>query len=68
MKKNKSKIFITGVAGFLGSHIAEAFLEDDHEVIGCDNLLGGDMDNVPSKVEFHKIDCNNLNELVKISN
>ena len=65
---NKSKfpkIFITGVAGFLGSHIADCFLQDNYEVVGCDNLIGGDMDNVPKGVIFHNVDCNNLNEFNK---
>ena len=30
------KIFVTGIAGFLGGHIAERLLEDGHEVSGCD--------------------------------
>lgn len=51
------KVFITGVAGFLGSHIADAMLRCGHEVIGCDNLIGGDLDNVPEGVEFHQVDC-----------
>lgn len=50
------KIFITGIAGFLGSHIAEAFLNDGHQVVGCDNLIGGYIDNIPDGVEFHKVD------------
>ena len=32
---------MTGIAGFLGSHVAEEFLNDGHEVVGCDNLLRG---------------------------
>ena len=35
------KIFITGVAGFLGSHLADRFLADGHTVVGVDNLIGG---------------------------
>ena len=50
------KIFVTGIAGFLGSHVAEAFLKDGHEVIGCDNLLGGYLDNVPGDATFHHHD------------
>ena len=62
-----AKIFISGVAGFLGSHLADAFLEDGHQVIGCDNLFGGYLDNVPAKVEFHQYDCNFLNSMIKIT-
>ena len=63
----RHKVFITGVAGFLGSHIADCFLEDGHQVIGCDSLIGGELQNVPNGVVFHNLDCNNLTELVKIS-
>ena len=45
------RIFISGVAGFLGSHLAESFIADGHEVIGCDNMLGGELDNVPAAVK-----------------
>jgi len=61
------KIFISGVAGFLGSHLADAFLADGHYVVGCDNLIGGYLDNVPEKVEFHHYDCNYFNSMVKIT-
>ena len=57
------KIFISGVAGFLGSHIADQMLQDGHEVIGCDNLIGGYLDNVPEDVIFHNFDLNNLDGL-----
>ena len=56
-------VFITGVAGFLGSHLADHFLERGHRVVGCDNLFGGEMDNVPAGVEFHRIDCNDVKGL-----
>ena len=51
MNKSK-KIFITGVAGFLGSYLADKFIEDGFNVIGCDNLIGGHIDNIPSPVDF----------------
>ena len=41
------KIFISGIAGFLGSHLADQFISDGHEVVGCDSLIGGELDNVP---------------------
>ena len=46
-------IFISGVAGFLGSHLAEQLIEKGHKVIGCDNLIGGYIDNVHEDVEFY---------------
>ena len=51
------KIFITGVAGFLGSHLADRMLELGHEVTGNDNLLGGYRANVDPRVKFYTTDC-----------
>lgn len=65
-QRKKKKIFISGVAGFLGSHLAEALLKEGHEVIGCDNLIGGYIDNVPDGVEFHQVDCKYLNTMKNI--
>lgn len=61
------KIFITGVAGFLGSHLADAMLADGHSVVGIDNLIGGDMDNVPKGVSFGKIDCTDFVNVKRFS-
>ena len=58
-----TKVLITGVAGFMGSHLADAFLSRGYTVVGIDNLIGGYEENVPKGVEFHKIDLNNLEEL-----
>jgi UDP-glucose 4-epimerase len=60
------RVFITGVAGFLGSHLADAFLEDEYEVVGNDNLKGGYRSNVPAGVEFHEEDCNDIDEMQEI--
>jgi dTDP-glucose 4,6-dehydratase len=40
------RILLTGAAGFLGSHLADRFLADGHEVIGMDNLITGSLDNI----------------------
>lgn len=51
------KIFITGIAGFLGSHLAEYLRDQGHQVWGCDNLSGGDIYNVPGGVPVSLTDC-----------
>jgi UDP-glucose 4-epimerase len=61
------KIFITGVAGFLGSHLADALLALGYEVSGCDNMEGGYLDNVPTGVEFHQVDCNNYEAILLLT-
>lgn len=43
---------VTGVAGFVGSHLAEALLERGDRVRGFDNLSTGKLDNVPGAVDF----------------
>ena len=40
------RVLITGAAGFLGSHIADRFLDDGHEVVGLDNFATGSPENV----------------------
>lgn len=60
------KIFITGIAGFLGSHLADHFIAQGHKVVGVDNLLGGYLENVPVQAEFHKTSCSNLEALQTI--
>jgi dTDP-glucose 4,6-dehydratase len=40
------RVLITGGAGFLGSHLADRFLSEGHEVIAMDNLITGTTDNI----------------------
>ena len=42
----KKRVVITGVAGFIGSHLADALLDRDFSVLGIDNLLTGDTANI----------------------
>jgi UDP-glucose 4-epimerase len=50
------RVLITGVAGFIGSRLAEAMLAHGHEVAGLDNLSTGLLANVPEGVDFHRRD------------
>ena len=47
---NKYNILITGVAGFLGSHLSEKLLSLGHNVVGVDNMIGGYEDNIPKNI------------------
>jgi len=48
--------FLTGVAGFIGSHVADHLLAMGHMVIGIDNLSGGFTENIPKGAQFIKAD------------
>ncbi len=55
---------VTGVAGFLGSFLAEKLIEEDYYVIGIDNLFRGNIRNVQhlidsKKLEFYNWDIRN---------
>ena len=50
------KILVTGGAGFIGSHIVDAYLNDGHEVVVVDDLSTGNEDNVHRNARFHKMD------------
>lgn len=46
------RVLITGVAGFIGSRLAEALLNHGHQVVGVDNLTTGREQNIPKGVMF----------------
>ena len=58
MKNDRSKgtVCVTGGAGFIGSHVADAFLAAGHRVLIIDNLSGGKRENVPEGAELHVLD------------
>ena len=47
---------MTGAAGFIGSHVADALLQRGHEVIAVDNLSTGRRENLPAAARFIEMD------------
>lgn len=61
------KVLVTGGAGFIGSHVAQAAIEAGHRVLVVDDLSTGRTENLPSEADFHPLDIRNreaLHELI----
>ena len=58
-------IFITGIAGFLGSNLAYHLYNKNHTISGNDNFLGGYKDNLNDQFNFYNIDCCDYNLMNK---
>ena len=50
------KILVTGGAGFIGSHVTDAYLEAGHDVAVIDDLSNGSRENLNPKARFHPVD------------
>ena len=67
------RVFITGGAGFIGSHLVDHYLAEGHEVSILDNMSTGSMKNIAhckENIEIHQGDIRNqdlVNKLVKSS-
>jgi UDP-glucose 4-epimerase len=59
------KILVTGGAGFIGSQIADAFINSGHNVCIIDNLSTGVKENINSKTKFYEKDITDK-EIVRI--
>ena len=66
MNKSSKKILVTGVAGFLGSHLAERLSVMNNKGIGVDNMLGGYKDNIPKNIVFFNFDCCDLKKMNEV--
>jgi len=60
-------VLVTGGAGFIGSHVCEAFRDEGWRVIALDDLSSGRRENVPEDVEFVELDIrsDDLGRLMK---
>ena len=59
------KIYITGIAGFLGSHLAKHLIKLGHTVGGNDSMIGGERDNLPEGLyRFDLTDCIEYEKMV----
>ncbi len=53
------RVLVTGGAGFIGSHVAEAAIEAGHEVMVVDDLSNGRSENVPPSADLQQLDIRN---------
>lgn len=60
------KILITGVAGFIGSHVALRFMHEGYQVVGVDDLSNGRIENVPDGIIFIQGDLAQKSTIAKI--
>jgi UDP-glucose 4-epimerase len=50
------KVLVTGGAGFIGSHIVDSLINNDHQVVIVDDLSGGPAGNINKNAKFYQID------------
>ena len=50
------RVLITGAAGFLGSHLCDRFIADGHSVIGLDNFITGNPENIAHLVGHERFE------------
>ena len=60
------KILVTGAAGFIGSHVADAYVSAGHEVVILDDLSRGAERNVNPKARFYRCDIRDREAIEKV--
>ncbi len=60
------KILVTGGAGFIGSHIVDLLVENNHSIIIIDNLSSGKRENINNKAKFYQEDLRNYDKIKDI--
>ncbi len=62
MEEARLKIFVTGAAGFLGSQVMHALIDDGHEVAGCDNYVTSDQSRLHDRFHFLNADVREIRD------
>lgn len=57
---NRMKIFVTGAAGFIGSHTVERLVKCGHYVVGADSLVSGSLNNLGEIIDHPMFEFENL--------
>src|SRR5256886_6211272 len=60
LESRPMKILVTGGAGFIGSHVVDAYITAGHDVSVLDNMSTGREDNVNSSARVHPADVRDL--------
>jgi dTDP-glucose 4,6-dehydratase len=65
----RKRVLITGAAGFLGSHLCDRFIKENFHVIGMDNLITGDLQNIDHlfKLENFEFYNHDVSKFVHVS-
>lgn len=63
---SKEVALVTGVAGFIGAHVANILAEEGYSVVGIDNLSIGRLENVPESVTFKAVDLCDAEATAKV--
>lgn len=65
----RKRVLITGAAGFLGSHLCDRFINENFHVIGMDNLITGDLQNIDHlfKLENFEFYNHDVSKFVHVS-
>tara|TARA_B110000305_G_C19443179_1_gene643181 strand:+ start:595 stop:1590 length:996 start_codon:yes stop_codon:yes gene_type:complete len=58
----KTKVVITGGAGFIGSHLCEFLKKMNYSVVVIDDLSSGSLKNIPKGVKFYNLDISKKNK------
>ncbi len=60
------RILVTGGAGFIGSHVVDAFIDAGHDVAVVDNLNTGKRENLNPKARFYAVDIRDVEALAHV--